>query len=154
MRRDPLYYTFVAKKTLQIGDKIAKVRPLLAKLKEIFICNAPNETNVSAVESMCHYFGRHGCNQFIHGKPQGIEWAASRLLSSHRFTSRQRMQIGLIVQVLVNQRFTSLQIFYGKLFAVYPFLSFLILSLQASFYARDATEGYGNNRSRQGKQNE
>lgn len=54
---------------LQEGDKMAKLRPLIESLNKQFIKLAPMETNLSIDESMIPYFGRHGCKQFIRGKP-------------------------------------------------------------------------------------
>ena len=41
----------------------------LDDLNNIFMINSPNESNISIDESMIPYFGRHGCKQFIRGKP-------------------------------------------------------------------------------------
>ena len=54
---------------LDLNDKFAKVRPLLDLLNEVFLQNAPNETEVSVDESMIPYFGRHQCKQFMKLKP-------------------------------------------------------------------------------------
>ncbi|KFM58705.1 PiggyBac transposable element-derived protein 3, partial [Stegodyphus mimosarum] len=50
-------------------DKFAKLRPLINKLNELCMKFVPNETHFSIDESMVPYFGRHGCKQFIRGKP-------------------------------------------------------------------------------------
>lgn len=50
-------------------DKFAKVRPLTDYLAKMFLQYAPLEEFYSVDESMCEYFGKHGCKQFIHGKP-------------------------------------------------------------------------------------
>lgn len=51
------------------NDKLAKVRPLIEKLNSKFLRFAPIENQISIDESMIPYFGRHGCKQFIRGKP-------------------------------------------------------------------------------------
>ena len=50
-------------------DKFAKVRPLTDYLGKVFLQYAPLEEFYSVDESMCEYFGKHGCKQFIQGKP-------------------------------------------------------------------------------------
>ncbi|KAF2365953.1 PiggyBac transposable element-derived protein, partial [Trinorchestia longiramus] len=55
--------------TLSQTDKLSKLRPLLIKLNENFMKHAPVEEVYSFDESMCEYFGKHGCKQFIRGKP-------------------------------------------------------------------------------------
>lgn len=54
---------------LGAGDKVAKVRPLLAALNERFLLYNPCQQNMSIDESMIPYYGQHGCKQFIRGKP-------------------------------------------------------------------------------------
>lgn len=51
------------------SDKMAKVRPLINVLNEKFLKYMPIEQSLSVDESMIPYFGRHGCKQFIRGKP-------------------------------------------------------------------------------------
>lgn len=53
-------------------DKFGEVRPLFTLLHRIFFKYAPNVENHSVDEAMVPYFGRHGCKQFIPGKP--IRW--------------------------------------------------------------------------------
>ncbi|KAF2888870.1 hypothetical protein ILUMI_17303 [Ignelater luminosus] len=68
-------------------DRMAKVRPLMVALNRLFMDYAPTEkkmcrlllislstnftvyVSISIDESMIPYFGRHGCKQFIRGKP-------------------------------------------------------------------------------------
>ncbi|KAF2902633.1 hypothetical protein ILUMI_03555 [Ignelater luminosus] len=50
-------------------DRMAKVRPLIVALNRLFMDYAPIEQSISIDESMIPYFGRHGCKQFIRGKP-------------------------------------------------------------------------------------
>lgn len=54
---------------LEQEDKFAKLRPLISELNKRCLKFTPNETNFSFDESMVPYFGRHGCKQFIRGKP-------------------------------------------------------------------------------------
>lgn len=51
------------------SDKMYKLRSLTDKLKEKFIQHFVPEQSLSYDESMIRYFGRHGCKQFIRGKP-------------------------------------------------------------------------------------
>ncbi|XP_072384379.1 uncharacterized protein [Diabrotica undecimpunctata] len=53
-------------------DKFSKVRPLFRLLNQNFLKHAVLEENHSVDEAMVPYFGRHGCKQFIKGKP--IRW--------------------------------------------------------------------------------
>lgn len=50
-------------------DKMWKLRPITDHLKAKMIENFHAEQNLSYDESMISYFGRHGCKQFIKGKP-------------------------------------------------------------------------------------
>jgi DNA excision repair protein ERCC-6 len=54
---------------LTTGDKVAKVRPLLAMINERFLRFFPQQAALSIDESMVPYYGRHGMKQFIRGKP-------------------------------------------------------------------------------------
>ncbi|XP_030759385.1 piggyBac transposable element-derived protein 3-like [Sitophilus oryzae] len=51
------------------GDKFSKLRPLFDSLNNKFHEYAPIEEYHSVDEAMVPYFGRHGCKQFIRGKP-------------------------------------------------------------------------------------
>lgn len=57
---------------LDKNDKFSKMRPLFDSLNKNFFEYAPVEENHSIDEAMVPYFGRHGCKQFIRGKP--IRW--------------------------------------------------------------------------------
>lgn len=57
---------------LNSKDKFAKMRPLFDSLNKKNLEYAPVEENHSIDEAMVPYFGRHGCKQFIRGKP--IRW--------------------------------------------------------------------------------
>lgn len=50
-------------------DKFAKIRPIFDKLNSNFQSFVPHCEAHSVDESMIPYFGRHGCKQFIEGKP-------------------------------------------------------------------------------------
>jgi len=54
---------------LNKNDKFAKVRPLFDSLNRSFLERFCQEKHLSIDESMVPYFGRHGCKQFIRGKP-------------------------------------------------------------------------------------
>lgn len=51
------------------NDKMAKLRPLANKIKQNFFLHFVPQMEVSYDESMIEYYGRHGCKQFIRGKP-------------------------------------------------------------------------------------
>lgn len=57
---------------LSTNDKFSKIRPLFKLLNENFLKFAPEKEHHSVDEAMVPYFGRHGCKQFIKGKP--IRW--------------------------------------------------------------------------------
>jgi len=50
-------------------DKMYKLRPLIEKLKVNFLKNFQPYKYLSYDESMIKYYGRHGCKQFLRGKP-------------------------------------------------------------------------------------
>lgn len=54
---------------LDKSDKFAKVRPLFTYLNQKFLENAYPLEEHSIDEAMVPYTGRHGCKQYIHGKP-------------------------------------------------------------------------------------
>lgn len=54
---------------LNKNDKFAKLRPLFEHLNNKFLEYAPAEEYHSIDEAMVAYYGRHGCKQYIHGKP-------------------------------------------------------------------------------------
>lgn len=51
------------------GDKFWKLRPLLDYFNENFMKFGLDSSTYSVDEAMIPYFGRHGCKQFIRGKP-------------------------------------------------------------------------------------
>ncbi|XP_018578332.1 piggyBac transposable element-derived protein 3-like, partial [Anoplophora glabripennis] len=55
--------------TLDKSDRFSKVRPLFDHLNKKFTEVSPMEEMHCVDEAMVPYFGRHGCKQFIHGKP-------------------------------------------------------------------------------------
>lgn len=57
---------------LNADDKFSKIRLLFRELNSRFQSFAPHEEHHSVDETMVPYFGRHGCKQFIRGKP--IRW--------------------------------------------------------------------------------
>lgn len=52
-----------------LSDKVAKLRPLMKLLKAKFLQHFQPVRQMSYDESMIEYYGRHGCKQFIRGKP-------------------------------------------------------------------------------------
>lgn len=54
---------------LDKNDRFAKVRPFFNKINSRFLDFAPIEQFHCVDEAMVPYFGRHGCKQFIRGKP-------------------------------------------------------------------------------------
>lgn len=67
---DMLRYLHLAdNKSLDKGDRFAKVRPLLAQLNERWLMFKPADSHLSIDESMIPYYGKHGAKQHIHGKP-------------------------------------------------------------------------------------
>lgn len=74
MRRDRFEATFTNlhvadNSNLVQEDKFTKLRPLFRLLNERFLLYAPLLDCFSIDESMCEYFGKHGCKQFMKGKP-------------------------------------------------------------------------------------
>lgn len=55
--------------SLPQNDRFAKMRPLFNLLNQKFLLYAPLMECYSIDESMCEYFGKHGCKQFMKGKP-------------------------------------------------------------------------------------
>lgn len=54
---------------MDASDKMYKLRPFMNILKQNFLTNFVPVENLDYDESMVKYFGRHGCKQFIRGKP-------------------------------------------------------------------------------------
>ncbi|KAB0803734.1 hypothetical protein PPYR_00704 [Photinus pyralis] len=52
-----------------MSDKMWKLRPLMDKIKAKCLSNFQPEENLNYDECMIKYYGRHGCKQFIRGKP-------------------------------------------------------------------------------------
>lgn len=55
--------------SLTLSDKLTKLRPLMKLLKAKFLQHFQPVRQLSYDESMIEYYGRHGCKQFIRGKP-------------------------------------------------------------------------------------
>ena len=55
--------------SLVAADKMAKIRPLFSAINERFLMYQPREQSICVDESMIPHYGRHGCKQFIRGKP-------------------------------------------------------------------------------------
>lgn len=54
---------------LDKADKMTKLRPFINLLKSRFIHHFVPEREIDYDESMVEYFGKHGCKQYIRGKP-------------------------------------------------------------------------------------
>lgn len=54
---------------INTNDKAWKIRPVMEMLKLRCISNFVPERELAYDESMVKYFGRHGCKQFIRGRP-------------------------------------------------------------------------------------
>jgi len=63
------YIHFCDNSKLDEHDKFSKIRPLISMLNSRFLIHTPHQQFHSIDESMVPYFGRHGCKQFIRGKP-------------------------------------------------------------------------------------
>jgi hypothetical protein len=74
MRRDRFlqicrFIHFADNNAIDSSDKMYKLRPITDALKVKFLEHFVPEQNLSYDESMIKYYGRHGCKQFIRGKP-------------------------------------------------------------------------------------
>lgn len=94
-------------------DRFAKVLPISNILRENFRKHAHIEQNVSVDEAIIKYFGRHGCKQYIKGKPIrfGFKvWAANNtdgyLLDFEYYqgakTNIPKTEFGLGASVVIN----------------------------------------------------
>lgn len=54
---------------LEPTDKMTKLRPFINKIKKNFLEYYVPDQEIAYDESMIEYFGRHGCKQYIRGKP-------------------------------------------------------------------------------------
>jgi len=54
---------------LDPDDRMGKLRPMMDHLQDVFQKAYIPEQHLSFDESMVAYYGRHGCKQFIRGKP-------------------------------------------------------------------------------------
>ncbi|XP_039956608.1 piggyBac transposable element-derived protein 3-like isoform X2 [Bactrocera tryoni] len=102
-------------------DKMWKLRPLTDHLKAKMIDHFHAEQNLSFDESMISYFGRHGCKQFIKGKPFRFGYKVwslctpSGYMVNSKFTKER-----ILVQTKILKR--SLE---NVLLLCYPLLAFL-----------------------------
>ena len=67
-------FHFANNNCLNDADKFSKVRPLVKHLNKKFLEHAPVKEFYSFDKSMCEYYGRHGCKQFLRGKPIPTLW--------------------------------------------------------------------------------
>ncbi|XP_060867582.1 piggyBac transposable element-derived protein 3-like [Metopolophium dirhodum] len=70
-RFDDIFHNlhFSNNNNLDNSDKYAKIRPLITMINTRFLMHAPHEEFHSIDESMVPYYGKHGCKQFVRGKP-------------------------------------------------------------------------------------
>lgn len=74
MRRDRFleifrFIHFADNTKINKNDKMFKLRPLIDLFKKRFMDRYQPEENLNFDESMVEYYGKHGCKQFIRGKP-------------------------------------------------------------------------------------
>lgn len=72
---------------LDMSDKMTKLRPFLNLLKERFLQHYVPRPQISYDESIIENYGRHGCKQYIRGKPirlQGMVYKYKNWVS-HKF---------------------------------------------------------------------
>ena len=62
-----------------------KLRPLLDHLRVRFMKNFQPSQQLSYDESMIEYFGRHGCKQYIRGKPIRFGYKVWSLNTHHGY---------------------------------------------------------------------
>lgn len=121
---------------LDKNDRFAKVRPIFEVLNRKYLEFAPTEENHSVDEAMVPYFGRHGCKQFIKGKP--IRWGykfwvgTTRLgyivyfepyQGSNTILCEKYKELGLgasvvlqYADILQSTKFTNFHIFFDNFF--------------------------------------
>lgn len=113
---------------LNIEDKMSKLRPFINYMNESFIKNAPIDRQVSIDESMIPYFGRHGCKQFIRGKPVRFGFKAWAMATKEGYCigfdvyqgRKEKTEVGLGESVVLT--------FLKKLEYEYPGLKFSIFT--------------------------
>jgi len=67
---------------LDRNDRMGKLRPMMNHLQDVFQKAHIPEQHLSFYESMIAYYGRHGCKQFIRGKPTRFGLYASPISSA------------------------------------------------------------------------
>jgi len=67
---------------LDRNDRMGKLRPMMNHLQDVFQKAHIPEQHLSFYESMIAYYGRHGCEQFIRGKPTRFGLYASPISSA------------------------------------------------------------------------
>lgn len=129
--------------SLDSSDRYAKVRPIYDMLNERFQVHAPAAVQHSIDEQMVPYFGRHGCKQYIHGKPirygyklwigathKGyIVWMAL-YQGAGTLPDNQYKPMGLGAAVVLSYsdvikkcpQFTSVHLYFDNLFTSIPLL--------------------------------
>lgn len=102
---------FTDNDTIDLTDKMAKLRPLLNILNENFLRYSTMEKDLSIDESMIPYFGRNSCKQFIANKPVRFgykAWVISQKLGYclqldiYQGASNQKSKLGLGESVVLK----------------------------------------------------
>lgn len=128
-------------------DKMWKLRPLTDHLKAKMIENFHPEQNLSFDESMISYFGKHGCKQFIKGKPLRFGYKVWSLCTpsgylvnfeiyqgkNPRSNLEYEAKFGKCAAPLVSMiddfpdelKSLSFQFYFDNLFTSYPLLAYL-----------------------------
>ncbi|KAJ8969077.1 hypothetical protein NQ314_001935 [Rhamnusium bicolor] len=71
---------------LDTKDKMTNLRPLITKIKEtFFLVNYIPGQEIIYHKSMIKYFGKHGCKQYIHGKPIHFRYKVWCINSKSRY---------------------------------------------------------------------
>ena len=66
-------------------DKFIKICPFLNMLKQRFLNHFKPTRNLSYDESMIKYYGKHGCKQFLRGKPIRFEYKVWSLNQANEY---------------------------------------------------------------------
>lgn len=89
------------------NDKFMKVRMLVSKLNRLFLLHCPRGNCYSIDESMIPYFGRHGCKQFIRGKPVRFGYKIWMLATSSGYCVQLQPYPGLAEKASESYDFKS-----------------------------------------------
>lgn len=128
-------------------DKLWKLRPITDHIKAKMLENFHPEQNLSFDESMIAYYGRHGCKQFIKGKPLRFGYKVWSLCTpggyllnfdiyqgkNPRAKSHYEERFGKCAAPLINMldhfspevRVLPFSFFFDNLFTSFPLLAYL-----------------------------